>query len=128
MHFTIGNQAIELLHLQEARYEDRNYAIMMGLKWPDGEMESKSLSVNVVKQAFNLMPGQFFVKNWSESFDVMLYAALVDEGIIIPTGLTFPTGYVRAPICFLGQPGIDLLVFPSQMVINDSYYHGQQTR
>jgi len=86
-----------IVALFEHQYNDGNLCILAERVFDDGETERTPISVNIPNEAYNLMgEGEFFLKNWSEGEETA--KALIDSGILIDSGSSVPTGYVRAPI------------------------------
>lgn len=86
-----------IVALFETEYKDGNRAILAERVFEDGETERTPISVNIPNEAYNLMQeGEFFLKNWSEGQATA--EALIDSGILIDSGSSVQTGFVRAPI------------------------------
>jgi len=88
---------LSITALHETTYNDGNRAVIGDFEYDSGEREQNALSVNIPAEAYNLMdPAEFFLKNWSERSAIA--AALLADGILVDSGSSVPTGFVRAPI------------------------------
>ena len=75
------------------KYDDGNAAIYCLAESGD----RGRISMNLPEAADRLDENEYFVKNYAEG--EQLYAVLVQRGILVPTGQSVHSGYVRLPIC-----------------------------
>ncbi len=93
-----------IVALFEHKYNDGNRCILAERVFEDGEKERTPISVNIPNEAYNLIgEGEFFLKNWSEAEEAA--KALIDSGVIIDSGSSVQTGFIRAPIVSVKRVG-----------------------
>jgi len=84
----------ELCSVVFERHSDGSTCIQLFCE--DGEPMCRA---TVFVGGFPQSPGYVLVKNWSENAGIL--DVLVKAGIVEDTGMSVPTGYVRANICKL---------------------------
>lgn len=83
--------------------------LMACLYSEDGYADSEwcRVSVNITTGAMpssSLPEDHFYIKNWTEGEP--MYRLLIDNGILMTTGITAETGMVSAPCCKLTEKGV----------------------
>jgi hypothetical protein len=84
--------------VQKSQYGNGRVA----LKLVDAEDGSPIATATVNLPDAPLGKNQVAIEDWSENEGML--AALIEAGIVKPTGQTIPSGYVDVPICELQPP------------------------
>ena len=101
----------KILGLRKDAYQSNNaLAVLARLDYGDeSPTEEIPISVNLdhdenLHASNSLNPGEFYCKSWGEMIEI--YEALVKSEWLVPTGTATKTGYVRAPICKIGEKAV----------------------
>ena len=88
-----------------SQYRDNGAtAVIAEMVYDDGMPEQLTISVNLMGVSDMLGKGLFLAKNYSEREE--LYAELVKGGWLAPNGSEAQSGYVRLPVCMIGEKAI----------------------
>lgn len=94
---------VHTLEVVESDAQQCDFLIAHGIDPKDNEPFTEAVSVNLQPHAF-CQHGQFFVR--TDNFNHELVKALIDRGILVDTGLSQPSNWIRIPL-FVYTPAME---------------------